>query len=273
MMNDYQIDMLHKLQMKIAGEIKRICVRHNIQFFLDAGTMLGAVRHKGFIPWDDDMDIGMLYEDYDRFLLFAENELGEDYYIDYYPKNQMNGRVFAKVRLKNTLFVEKYSNVANKHHEIFVDVFPYFYRPNNKFIKFTQDVRLIFYSQVFMAKSGLEYYKHRHGLGRIKYIPILFASNFGSSKFWYNKIISISRKCKKSCLVGALVGIRYRDWCYSKSFLNNIIWVEFENELFPIPEEYDKILRIYYGNYMELPPIEKRRTHGAIKVDFGPYEE
>ena len=83
----------------IAEDIKRICEKYHIKYFLDAGSMLGAVRHKGFIPWDDDIDIGMPKEDYNKFLEVAPAELGEKYFVDNYNTNRDNPLVFTKIRL------------------------------------------------------------------------------------------------------------------------------------------------------------------------------
>ena len=89
---------LRRAQLMIAKEIKRICDLNNINYFLDSGSMLGAVRHSGFIPWDDDMDIGMCCDDYEKFISIAPKELDNRFFLDNYETNKSNPLVFSKVR-------------------------------------------------------------------------------------------------------------------------------------------------------------------------------
>ena len=121
-------DVLRKvqlLQLKIAKEIKRICDKNNIDYILDSGTLLGAVRHKGFIPWDDDMDIAMTREEYNRFIDVAKIELGEEYFLQTWDTDNNYPMPFAKVRLNDTRYIENVFENANMHQGIYVDIFPY----------------------------------------------------------------------------------------------------------------------------------------------------
>ena len=95
-MNNLQLESVHKVQLEIANEVKRICDKYNIKYFMIAGTLLGAVRHKGFIPWDDDLDIGMLRNDYNRFIKLAAKDLKEIYYLETWYTSSGYGLPYAK---------------------------------------------------------------------------------------------------------------------------------------------------------------------------------
>jgi lipopolysaccharide cholinephosphotransferase len=264
-----QMEQLRLAQLKIAKEIKRICEKNNINYFLDAGSMLGAVRHKGFIPWDDDMDIGMLDEEYKKFLEIAPKELGEEFFLDNYYLNKEYGLVFSKVRLKNTKYVEKLGATDSSHQEIFVDVFPYFYRPENKIERKIQSSKLRILAQIFMAQSGFHVWRGNKGISKAKFIPIIMLSKITKKDNIYRKIEKLYNQCDKSDIVGVHDGICYNYWHYDKKYLENFIDMNFENEYFKIPKEYDKILKTVYGDYMTLPPIEERKTHEIIELDLG----
>lgn len=262
---------LKKAQIMITKEIKRICEANNINYFLDAGSMLGAVRHKGFIPWDDDIDIGMLKEDYERFIQIAPKQLNNMFFLDNYELDSNYGLVFSKVKLKNTIYKEKLGSETSEHQEIFVDIFAYFYRPENKFLRFIQTNSMRILGQVFMAQSGFKLWKSSNN--KIKYIPILMISKLFSRKQIYKKIDKLYNKCKNSNIVGVHDGYSYKYWNYNISYLKEFIDVKFENETFRIPRNYHEILSKVYGDdYMKLPPIEKRRNHEILELDLGPYD-
>ena len=120
-------DILRKVQLKeleILLEIKRICDNNNINYYLCFGTLLGAVRHKGFIPWDDDVDIYMKRDDYNRFLQVAPNQISKNFFIESSKFNSNFPRTFTKVKANGTIFLEKYFQSTGVHPGIWVDVFP-----------------------------------------------------------------------------------------------------------------------------------------------------
>lgn len=120
-------DTLRKVQLtllEIAKEVKRVCDENDIKYYLDSGTLLGAVRHSGFIPWDDDFDIGMMREEYDRFCKIAPFALNSNYYLQTWENDEKYAVPFAKVRKKNTIYRENKAN-PNLNNGFYVDIFPY----------------------------------------------------------------------------------------------------------------------------------------------------
>ena len=168
-------EQLKKVQLMIAEDIKRICEKYQIKYFLDAGSMLGAVRHKGFIPWDDDIDIGMPKEEYNKFLEVAPAELGEKYFVDNYNTNRDNSLVFTKIRLLGTEYIENKANAAAKHNEIFVDIFPYYYISDNELVRKGEAFRMQLLTQMLLIKGGYKVWRGETRLKYLKFLPIPFS--------------------------------------------------------------------------------------------------
>ena len=125
------------LELKILKEVKRICEKHNIPYFLIAGSLIGAVRHKGFIPWDDDIDIGMLRDDYERFLDVCKTDLGSEYFLQT-PETEKGNADYgiAHIRLNGTSMVQEFRKNTTTHNGFTIDIFPYDNLPENKFFCF-----------------------------------------------------------------------------------------------------------------------------------------
>ena len=128
---------LHIVEVEILDEIDRVCKKNNIEYFLIGGTLLGAIRHKGFIPWDDDLDVGMTRENYEKFINIAPNELDSKYYLDNFKTNTNCHLPFSKIRKNNTTMDEEATKNFNNHKGIFVDIFP-FDKLKDKFSFFTK---------------------------------------------------------------------------------------------------------------------------------------
>lgn len=268
-MNDRNL--LRKAQIYITNEVVRICNLHGIHYFLDAGSMLGAVRHKGFIPWDDDMDIGMLKKDYEMFLYYAQTELNEDFFIDNYTTNDEYALVFTKVRLKNSLYLEEKGNQNLKHNEVFVDIFPYYYISDNEFVRKIEGSILAVLSQALMSKSGIKAWKGENKLKRIKFLPTDFLGMILTKEAlhkWIDTLINRHSNTHRVCVHG---GSCYNYWYFSRDIFDEYIDICFEGETYKIPKRFDDFLTIAYGDYMTLPPVERQITHRILALDLKNY--
>lgn len=262
------------VQLEIAKEIKRVCEENGIQYFLDSGSLLGAVRHKGFIPWDDDMDLGMLRKEYERFLQIAPTALNEKYELVEWKTESKYPYPFAKVMRKGTIYQEEAHNDFSKCG-IFVDIFPYDrlcpnQKQNEKYRK-----KLILYRGMIRAKCHHRTWTmHNHFyFGRwLKNLPYyLLAIFYKKEKLIenYEKIATIHNEqpFERFYVQG---GGNYLTWQIPRECLENLSELTFEGNVFSVPENYDLYLKTAYGDYMQLPPEHKRENiHSIIKIDFG----
>ena len=262
------------LMLKILKEVHKICEENNIKYFLSDGTLIGAIRHQGFIPWDDDLDIGMLREDYEKFCKIAPQILSENFILQNFQTDKGYGLQFGKVILKNTVWIEKVAKNTNRQWSgIYIDIFPYDNITENK-----KKQKLI--NRLYIFIQGLI-------LIKFKYINI---SNYESMakklKYVLKKIYlcTISKKlliyirdsiCKRYLNKSKTLVTKYGGNFYKNqnpyNFYKDLTLQTFEDTSFYIPKNYDKILKNLYGNYMEIPPIEKQRQHGIEYFDFGNY--
>ena len=246
------LDKLHKCQVEMLDIIDDFCIKNNLSYYLSGGTLLGAVRHNGFIPWDDDVDIVMPREDYDFLLKNFQQELGKDYFLQTCFTDEGYGRDFAKLRKNNTIFLEQVdAHVDNRHHGIFLDIFP------------------------------LEYSKERKkGLDKAKYRLYQALDSYIVCK---RGKIPVSKKGKLFSLIPmkTLLPIREKlkkgkgdyyffSFCgtFHKSFYEPSAKLLFEGKEYSVPNKYDDLLRSQYGDYMQLPPEDKRVTHNPLRISF-----
>lgn len=268
-MDDIEIlKKMHLLHLDLADELKRVCEKNNIKFFMIAGSLLGAVRHNGFIPWDDDMDFGMLREDYNKFLAICNDELeNEKYFLqteyntDNYPFN------FSKLRLKGTSVIEEYSKNAERQHGIYIDIFPIDNVCENPIGKAIQ-YRLFWIARnLLLRKCG---YGKRSILNRFIYVIAKpFSINF-LKQAKRNIITKYSfRKTKYVVTSDGNYGLKketlLREW------VEQICDYNFEDRIYPGIKNFDNYLRYLYGNYMLIPEESARNHHERIYVDFGEY--
>lgn len=274
---DYEIksNVLRKVQLvqlEILIEFDRICKTNNLPYQLFSGSLLGAVRHKGFIPWDDDVDVCMLRKDYNSLLKICKKELDESYFLQTHETDKEYIHSFARIRKNNTFVLQHYYSNVDMHHGIFIDVFPL-----DKVLPNTILGKLQYYS-IYILR-GLKYLKikalhsnniyKRYIQGILYYLLKPFKMNTLNkletkiASMFENKETKLS-----SCLSEGEKDVYYSYMIENDEFYD-IVQMEFEGHLFSGPSNYHKILTRNFKDYMSLPPIDKQKPHhGIIEVSF-----
>lgn len=238
-----------------------ICKRHNIPYWVMAGTLLGAVRHKGFIPWDDDLDIGMLREDWNRFIKIARTELPDDIFLQLRPEDFDYDLPFAKFRDKYSSVYEINEKGDEKYHKgIFIDIFPYDYFPANPKIQSLLErlFKFLFYSENALntlrkRKDGFSGLLKKMVWRISKIIPI-------RSKMAILYWVGEKSKNGKSPHITPNVGL----WDYPFYPIEHIFpltELEFCGFKVPAPGRYHEHLTQIFGDYNKLPPKADRIGH------------
>lgn len=252
-----------KKMLEILCEIHRICVENDITYWLSAGTLLGAVRHKGFIPWDDDCDVGMMRSDYVKFLKIAPQHLPSNMHLQTKKTEPEAPFVYAKIRLDGTILLERSeTGKENYHHGVFVDIFPYDKYSSKAFLKWMHwGKHFRSYRKKYRPHSFMRFLVTFY-TNFILFIPgvltkmvcKLLDGHFGMYGDEKSKYISFGLECaiNPTNLVEDYFPVKLMDNC-------------FEGCSFCVPANSDAVLRAQYGNsYMELPPVEKRGTHAKL---------
>ncbi|ORU01420.1 phosphorylcholine transferase [Anaerovibrio sp. JC8] len=258
-----ELDLLH--------ELLQVCKRHNIKFFAFAGTLLGAIRHKGFIPWDDDMDICMDRENYKK-LLHVADEFQEPYFL----QTALSDRefFFGYARLRNSestgLIIGNESPEYN--NGIYIDIFVL-----DGYIEDEKKLHRQLKKRKWLQRFASHYYwEPYHSKGR-KIIAHWLLKKMARVLWSYEELIEkfdrnlskYTHDTDRLALMTHTYDFICKYWC-NKADLLAIKWVPFEMLEIPIPANYDSMLKNMYGDYMVFPPVEKRGIwHGGI-LEFAP---
>ena len=263
-LTENQLNEIKVIEIDIFKSFISVCEALNLKYYLIGGTLLGAVRHKGFIPWDDDIDIGMPRADYEIFIQKGQALLPECYFIQTNQSDPEYVNCFAKIRNSNTTYLETSVNHLKINHGVFIDIFPLDYYPEDE------------KSEKYMASKK-------------KFLNVRVASVYNTNnKSWKRKLLELFAKIKypslkkaigkrddlyKSVRSGALIANHGGAWGIKEivptSWYGEGKVLEFEGLSVRVPIEYEKWLTQVYGDYMQRPPEDKRCPHHYVDViDF-----
>ena len=258
-------------QLEIAKEIRRVCDENEIGYFLCCGTLLGAVRHGGFIPWDDDLDLGMLRRDYEKFCRIAPEKLGQQFCLQSWYTDDRYALPFAKVRMRGTEFLEA-KGTRLQENGFFVDIFPFDNAPETAEARSAHAKQLGSLFRMKLMKCSWKpwmdgdkiNWKKRLGYGLYQLKALPRRSDAISRE--YDALAASPAEGQSLCRQRGL----YKLECYDRDGYGSFTELSFEGELFRVPENYDAVLRTQFGDYMTLPPEGQRENrHQIVKVDFG----
>ena len=277
-MDDKTLRQVQLVQLEMAKEIKRVCDTLKIDYWLDGGTLLGAIRHKGFIPWDDDLDVAMKRDDYERFLREAPGQLSPAYELLTWEKDRYYGLPFAKIQKKGTLFVEETLPKKSQNNGIFVDIMPYDLYPDDAGVCKRLKWKLYFYKRLMLSKCGYRPWKAKDYSGsplknvvkRSFYILLSFLSLFTSKDNIRNRyesaVKSVNTNCDGDGWYPQDGATDFGEIVIKSEWLERLTDMPFEDGELSCPEKYDKYLKAVYGDYWQLPPEEERVNRHNIKA-------
>lgn len=268
-MTDIQVEILN-----IFREFKRICDENGLRYFAIGGTCIGAIRHKGFIPWDDDLDVAMPWEDYMKFRTLAAKKVREPFELFDSNEHKHSLVRFLKLHNKNTTFIEEYQeNNGDRYTGIFMDIMPITGFPDDDSIKDKFFKKCIWYSKLNAACRFEVTHKPtlKSKLFSIATIPLTIGKPFNYYSLKYEEYIAQNRFGETSrVLFPWRIPVRapYKN-VFPYEIFKESVEVPFEDTTIRVPKEYDRYLKMDFGDYMKLPPEEKRHGgHPAAVIDF-----
>ena len=275
--NNNEISDLRRLQLTELDMLKifaNICDKYGLRYFLLGGTLLGAVRHGGFIPWDDDIDVCMPRNDYSRFLDVAEGELSDPYYLDSMEKNSDYRYCFARIANRNIKIMNYSANIP-REEDSWIDIIPMDGMPDGGMKLKLHKFRMVMWRGLNQVAQYDELVDQKRRRGKFETLLV----RVGGWKIWrpfvdYHKCMAhIKKELVKydydSCdtVINFMAAYGF-DETFRREWFGDACDLKFEDRYFKSPADHHHVLEKIYGDYMTMPPESERNKHNAeiIKI-------
>ncbi|MDR0305578.1 MAG: LicD family protein [Chitinispirillales bacterium] len=261
-----QLRCVQLTQLELLCEVRRICEKNNIKYNIIAGTLLGAVRHKGYIPWDDDADIAMLRPEYERFRQVCKTELNlEKYYFQDHTVTFGYRWGYGKLRMAGTEFLRNGQEHMPYEQGIFIDIFPLDNVPDGKISRRLHNFHCFLIRKVLWSEAGKVTDRNRF----LRFIYGLLAIIQLKAVLRHYESFMRKHNAVQSQWVRILTfPTPNKAHGYLRRWYENRADYEFESEWFKGIADHDEYLTFKFGNWRELPSIEKRKTHPVSRLKF-----
>ena len=262
---EVSIKEMHRCTLTVLKKIIEICDENSILYFLAYGSLLGAVRHKGFIPWDDDCDVLMLRPDYDRFVRFCDKHRKE--LLPFRLMNRFNtpNYPFGISRFCDTRFKMVRDKAESAGMGLFVDIYPYDGMGNGKFLEHLHiGYFRTYYTRMTNYANLNSFVSSRNKIFNLLRRLLYAIAKKNGSDYYLNKLEKLANRYPyiSSKYVGAIIW-GTGDYHFEKTLFEESTLLEFEGVKVNAPRRYHELLTICYGNYMRLPPeSERQQSHG-----------
>lgn len=265
-LNDKLLQELQKVQLEMLIEVDRICKKCDIKYNIIAGTLLGAIRHGGYIPWDDDADVALLRPEYEKFRTACKTELDKNRFYFQDHRNTKGYRWgYGKLRRKDTLFLREYQEHMPYKQGIFIDIFPLDGIPDNYFLRSIKNFECFCIRKILWAKVGKVAEKNfwkRQIYRLLDKIPERMVF------YYYHIMIEHANHTKTRMVRILMFPTPNSEYGYYRNWYESSTDTVFEGKVFQGIRDYDSYLSFKFGDYMELPPVENRKAHPVSKIAF-----
>lgn len=259
-----QLRKLQLTELELLQEVDRICRKCDIHYNIIAGTLLGAVRHGGFIPWDDDADVALLRPEYEKFRNACEKELNRDRFYFQDHRNTPGYRWgYGKLRRKDTLFLREHQEHMPYEQGVFIDVFPLDYVPENYLRRSIHNFECFLYRKFFWSEVGKVADKNSFMRGLYSIMSKVPEKKLKRS---FNRFVKKSDRKKTNWVRILTFPTPNKSYGYKTEWYETSEEIIFEGITFIGIKDYDEYLNFKFGNYMELPPEGQRKVHPVSEI-------
>lgn len=261
-MEKLDIIQVQKMLLDTMELVHQICSKHNLKYYLIGGALIGAIRHKGFIPWDDDIDIAMMRSDYDQFLELCQEELGESYFLQTYGTDRDYYLPIARLCMPGTYIYEYYSEHLKFNKGLYFDIFPLDNVPDDEILRAKQEKQINIIDTLLFYKKCLVYdqgpFKTKLIAKKLISLILLPVPYRILMKLRFKIMQEYSNQTTRDvCATGSKYG--YKKNCLPREVYGEPVLLDFAGKHYYGPNDWEAYLKNIYGrNYMEVPPEKDR---------------